>query len=155
MDFYFIFKTLSGLDPAGPTFYTTNLTARLDSSDAEFVDVIHTDPRFFSLSQAMGHADFYPNYMHLVQPGCNPLQEYSKLPRNEVLSNTFFCAHKYLVFLGNCNHFRANLYYAESVVSETGFWSYNCGNYTEFLYNQCDRYSSLPNVKMGFYVDER
>lgn len=68
-----------GLDPAGPTFFTSNLTERLDPSDAQFVDVIHTDPRLFSLSLAMGHVDFYPNYMNLKQPGCNPIIESSKL----------------------------------------------------------------------------
>ena len=32
-----------GLDPAGPYFRNTDPTVRLDSTDAEFVDAIHTD----------------------------------------------------------------------------------------------------------------
>ncbi len=32
-----------GLDPAGPFFRTVPTYARLDPSDAQFVDVIHTD----------------------------------------------------------------------------------------------------------------
>ncbi|XP_065355472.1 pancreatic lipase-related protein 2 [Calliphora vicina] len=124
-------KRITGLDPAGPTFDTNNLTERLDSSDAQFVDVIHTDPRFFSISTALGHADFYPNYLKLVQPGCNPLME-----------------------IRNCNHFRSNIYYAESMVTDEGFWSYNCGSYMEFVYNQCANYSDIPHALMGYYVDE-
>jgi len=32
-----------GLDPAGPYFENTDSKVRLDSTDALFVDVIHTD----------------------------------------------------------------------------------------------------------------
>lgn len=34
---------LSGLDPAQPYFQGTPIEVRLDKSDAEFVDIIHTD----------------------------------------------------------------------------------------------------------------
>lgn len=41
-------------------------TVRLDRTDAEFVDVIHTDSKSIlqlglGMSQAIGHIDFYPN----------------------------------------------------------------------------------------------
>ncbi|XP_023300969.2 pancreatic lipase-related protein 2-like, partial [Lucilia cuprina] len=78
-------KRITGLDPAGPTFDTDNINERLDPTDAQFVDVIHTDPRFLSISRAMGHADFYPNYLKLIQPGCSPIEEYSKLENNTIL----------------------------------------------------------------------
>lgn len=32
-----------GLDPAGPLFESQHIQARLDSSDANFVDVIHSN----------------------------------------------------------------------------------------------------------------
>lgn len=37
------FSRISGLDPAGPEFRGKTLLDRLDSSDADFVDVYHTN----------------------------------------------------------------------------------------------------------------
>lgn len=36
-------KRITGLDPAGPLFEAQHPKARLDSSDANFVDVIHSN----------------------------------------------------------------------------------------------------------------
>jgi hypothetical protein len=63
--YLFIFFYLN-IDPAGPDFYDSLAPDRLDSSDALFVDVIHTDgaPRVhsgFGHLDALGHVDFYPN----------------------------------------------------------------------------------------------
>lgn len=62
------------LDPADPYFQGTDIKVRLDPTDADFVDVIHTDgSSILSLgmgaAQAMGHVDFYPNGGS-DQPGC-------------------------------------------------------------------------------------
>ena len=62
------------MDPADPYFQGTDIKVRLDPSDADFVDVIHTDDSsILSLglgaAQAMGHVDFYPNGGY-NQPGC-------------------------------------------------------------------------------------
>jgi hypothetical protein len=40
-----LFIAIVGLDPAGPEFNLVNHRARLDSTDAKFVDVIHSDGR--------------------------------------------------------------------------------------------------------------
>ena len=45
-------------------------SGRLSSSDAEFVDVIHTAGAPVALEDALGHADFYPNGGGAPQPGC-------------------------------------------------------------------------------------
>jgi len=63
-----------GLDPASPYFELTDISVRLDPSDAAFVDVIHTDGGGlhnigFGVSQPLGHVDFYPNGGE-QQPGC-------------------------------------------------------------------------------------
>ncbi|CAL1546617.1 unnamed protein product [Lymnaea stagnalis] len=66
---------ITGLDPAEPHFDTVDDSARLDSTDALFVDVIHTDGATFTGTQGygslrpQGHADFYPNGGQ-KQPGC-------------------------------------------------------------------------------------
>uniref|UniRef100_A0A2A4J568 Lipase domain-containing protein n=1 Tax=Heliothis virescens TaxID=7102 RepID=A0A2A4J568_HELVI len=61
---------ITGLDPALPLFSGLPLAQRLDPSDAEFVDVIHTDAGIFGYKEAIGHADFFPNGGKSPQPGC-------------------------------------------------------------------------------------
>lgn len=54
------FNTIIGQDPAGPLFSVANPAARLADTDAEYVEVIHTDTRSFGIADPIGHADFYP-----------------------------------------------------------------------------------------------
>lgn len=63
---------ISGLDPSGKYFEAAQPDARLDSSDAQFVDVIHTDSEDNGLEQPLGHIDFYPNGGE-EQKGCGVL----------------------------------------------------------------------------------
>lgn len=63
-----------GLDPAGPLFTVGNAAGRLDSGDANYVEVIHTNGQTVfipgsGIGQPIGHADFWPNG-GLWQPGC-------------------------------------------------------------------------------------
>lgn len=60
--------SFTGLDPAGPLFYA--FSSRLNSFDADFVDVIHTDSYILGLPKQLGHVDFYPNNGRRPQPGC-------------------------------------------------------------------------------------
>jgi hypothetical protein len=87
---------LAGLDPASFTFERAGLDVdkRLDLTDAEFVDVIHTDGSVmwsdgFGLLAPVGHVDFYPNGGQ-DQPGCKDsyvgalsfqLSKYPKCPK--------------------------------------------------------------------------
>ncbi|XP_033639482.1 pancreatic lipase-related protein 2-like isoform X2 [Asterias rubens] len=65
---------ISGLDPARPGFrlYLGTSDCHLDRTDADFVDVIHTDGlmHLFGLLEPVGHQDFYPNPDYLAQPSC-------------------------------------------------------------------------------------
>ncbi len=54
------------MDPAGPGFHDTLPEGRLAVSDADLVDVIHTDVSDerrwgMGLAQPVGHVDFYVN----------------------------------------------------------------------------------------------
>lgn len=60
------------MDPAGELFendffYTA---LRLDPTDADFVDVIHTCKGQLGIAYSVGHVDFYPNGGSSGQPGC-------------------------------------------------------------------------------------
>lgn len=69
-------RRISGLDPAGPLFESYGPVVRVDKSDADFVDIMHTDAETlldagFGTRYSIGHVDFYPNGgQH--QPGCPP-----------------------------------------------------------------------------------
>lgn len=58
-----------GLDPAKPMFITVGSDRKLDPTDAQFVDIIHTDVLGRGMLRSMGHVDFYPN-IGPTQPGC-------------------------------------------------------------------------------------
>ena len=66
---------LAGLDPAGPFFSLNDTTTRLDPSDGDFVDIIHTNGGTLlgdelGFLPPIGHIDFYPNGGQF-QPGCS------------------------------------------------------------------------------------
>ena len=42
-------------------FARSHVDVKLDPTDADFVDAIHTDSNMFGLSATAGHIDFYPN----------------------------------------------------------------------------------------------
>ena len=65
------FGRITGLDPAYPVIHKlATIDDRLDSSDAVFVDIIHSCGGVLGFFDPLGHADFYPNAGVPVQPGC-------------------------------------------------------------------------------------
>ena len=61
---------ITGLDPALPLFTHRSKDA-LQTSDAQFVDVIHTDFPVFGDLTPRGSVDFYPNFGQTPQKGCD------------------------------------------------------------------------------------
>ncbi|KAL7739994.1 hypothetical protein ACLKA6_007501 [Drosophila palustris] len=118
---------ITGLDPAKPFFALATSGKRLDAEDADFVDVIHTDPPERGVLKPLGHVDFYPNFRVGDQPGC----EREKDP-------------------GSCNHNRAPEFYAESINSKLGFWGIRCHNLLPHVFGRCA--AGQSQALMGYYV---
>lgn len=95
-----------------PLFVTADADNKLDASDAEFVDVIHTNALVQGKIEKCGHVDFYLNG-GVYQPGCE-------------------AAHVF-----QCSHHRAPVYYAESIRSAVGFWGWQCQSYIYYLFGIC------------------
>ncbi|RZC42700.1 Lipase and/or Abhydrolase 6 domain containing protein [Asbolus verrucosus] len=101
-----------GMDPAGPLFTVSNTGNRLDSSDADFVQIIHTNGALLGFASSIGHADYYPNG-GMLQPGCG-------------LDATGLCAHS-----------RSYEYYAESLTRGPVFQAIQCSSYYYFQRGSC------------------
>ncbi|CRL03996.1 CLUMA_CG017114, isoform A, partial [Clunio marinus] len=63
------FNRITGLDPALPFFATARQHWKLDSTDGNFVDVIHTNSGVYGKLEACGHIDFFMNNGQF-QPAC-------------------------------------------------------------------------------------
>jgi len=105
---------ISAYDPAGPLFANADDAVRIDPTDADFVDVIHTNGGLLGMIAPRGHVDFYPNGGKL-QPGC-------------VADVT-----------GACSHFRASALNIESIAAGgTPFKSCLCASWEEYDNDTCD-----------------
>ncbi|XP_065204848.1 pancreatic triacylglycerol lipase-like [Planococcus citri] len=136
---------ITGLDPAFPLYMFSGKQGHLASTDAEFVDVIHTDGGVFGFPIALGDADFFPNGGFPAQPGC---RINSLLQKNQI---------KRIV---SCSHDRAWQYYAESILNEKGFPAVRCANYETFLAGVCHQHSDPRTNRseiqyMGFAANPR
>lgn len=58
---YGLVEIIIGLDPAGAFFDINNPTTRLTTTDAFYVEIIHTNGGGLGIGNPIGHADFYPN----------------------------------------------------------------------------------------------
>ena len=72
-----IYYWYTGLDPAGPLFEGYSPKVRLDKTDADYVDVIHSNGDSLIIGglgawEPIGHVDFYPNGGK-AQKGCQNL----------------------------------------------------------------------------------
>ncbi|CAB0035582.1 unnamed protein product [Trichogramma brassicae] len=143
---------ITGLDPAGPLFEAQDPRARLDASDAKFVDVIHSNGEQLILGglgswQPMGHVDFYPNGGRM-QSGC---------------TNLFVGAVSDIIWSSPvegrslCNHRRAYKFFTDSISPKCHFPAFPCeGGYDALLKGECFPCGTESKECgiMGYYADE-
>jgi len=104
---------ITGLDP-GRTWPLNETDIILDKTDADFVDIVHTnggdDEYHLAIFDPIGHVDFYANGGQ-DQPGCD--DQY-------------------------CSHLRTTRLFTESINSNVGFRSLRCDTFEDFQEGLCD-----------------
>ncbi|XP_058836173.1 pancreatic lipase-related protein 2-like [Topomyia yanbarensis] len=131
-DFGLKLGRITGMDPAELAFTETNPIVRLDTTDAKFVDIIHSDATPFvpkiglGLYEPIGHLDFYPNG-GFDQPGCE--QTFWKRKDGSFISSM------YQFF--SCSHVRSVSYFIESIQTKCPFTAITCESYDKFLAGDC------------------
>lgn len=117
-------KRVTALDPAFPAFYPDGVVMdHITATDAEFVDVIHTDAGSYGAPVSTGTADFWPNGGKGTQPGC---PRFAPVPLSD--DNL-------------CSHWRSWRFYAESVRKGDSFPSSPADSLSKFRNN--------PNPEKG------
>ncbi|XP_023297527.2 vitellogenin-1-like [Lucilia cuprina] len=116
-------QRITGLDPANPCFGEGQSLAGLQKGDANFVDVIHTNPGALGKRDPLGDIDFYVQGFAPIKPGCRAF---------------------------GCSHTRAWKYYAESVYPghELDFLATRCSTLRKAERGQC----KASTVFMGIEV---
>jgi len=125
----------TGLDPAKPWFDLAGADARILITDADLVDIIHTNSGnmwdgALSFPEALGHVDFYPNGGE-HQAGC-------------VAPCSFACGLDDLIdMVHSCSHSRSVEVYQESAQADNNdngsFQSYDCPGWESFNNHICTR----------------
>ncbi|CAL1271039.1 unnamed protein product [Larinioides sclopetarius] len=125
---------ITGLDPAYKYFCNMPENVRLDSGDAEFVDVIHTELKAYDSGHGgchkLGHVDFFPNDQTVA-------------------------SHPYYEVIGD--HQKAASLFISTIRNRTckmiGYW---CRSYKAFLRGECGDCGSDGSqcAIMGFRADQ-
>ncbi|XP_063825708.1 pancreatic triacylglycerol lipase-like [Ostrinia nubilalis] len=115
----FAISRVTGLDPAAPLFEWPFLlppSLRIDSSSADFVDIIHSCGELMGFAGPLGHEDFFPNSGMFPQPGCEDEDFYTS---------------------ASCSHARAYEYFTDTIYDGTVYPSWNCESWEAFLNGKC------------------
>lgn len=137
---------ITGLDPASPLFEGYSPKVRLDASDANFVDVIHSNGDSFIRGglgsySPLGDVDFYPNGGR-VQVGCHSILM-------GAITDIFYGKWNSL-----CNHRRAFRFFIDSVVRTCTFRAFACDSYEAYIRGDC--FSCGPDgsrcSNMGYFA---
>ncbi|XP_077295506.1 pancreatic triacylglycerol lipase-like [Arctopsyche grandis] len=121
---------ITAMDPANPLWGSKS--ERVRPSDADYVEVIHTDSGSLGLKEPVGDIDFYPN-KGSSQPGC-------------------------LIDV-SCSHSRSYEFFADSI-DHKGFMADQCTDYKEMSKGKCAKLSQMhmggssPKNAVGiFYLE--
>ncbi|GFS11190.1 pancreatic lipase-related protein [Elysia marginata] len=151
---------ITGLDPAGPWFDTFGVGARLDPSDAKYVDVIHSNGDFlnfyggFGLLKQCGHVDFYPNGGK-KQPGCTDgVGGGSETLLGSFFSGTTEDVEEAVLSAIGCSHGRAYEIFIESIklAGSCEFRAFPCSSYEDFLDGRCIDCGAEGCNRAGFHA---
>jgi len=136
---------VTGLDPAKPWFDLADENARILKTDAQLVDIIHTNSGVMqdgglSFTENLGHIDFYPNGGE-HQPGCVP-------------ECTWNCRYYDLDdMVHGCSHGRSCKFYfesAEAANNDNGsFKSFLCNGEEDFKNHICETQCTSNCTHMG------
>lgn len=149
---------ISGLDPAGPYFENTAAEVRLDSTDADFVDVIHTNAMQlsfgvilkeigFGIQGRSGHVDYYPNGGR-TQPGCVATNQQIWDSLSTLLQSWDFDDVTSAI---SCSHSSAPRYFIDSIANDCQFTAYPCKSFNAFSEGQCTKCSGNGCNRMGYF----
>ncbi|GFY76010.1 pancreatic lipase-related protein 3 [Trichonephila inaurata madagascariensis] len=132
---------ITGLDPAGPFFQNAENEVRLDTSDATFVDVIHSNGgnnayEGLGIDEPIGDLDFYPNGGK-KQPGCFYQYDFNFTygfvdPIEDYIANP-------------CDHSRANYLFVDSI-NRCTFLAVQCESYDSFTSGKCEEKGPLRSI---------
>jgi len=171
-----------GLDPAGPLFESQDPRVRLDATDANFVDVIHSNGEQLILGglgswQPMGDVDYYPNGGKM-QSGCSNIfvgavsdiiwckltsgispKRKIKIQNDESLSLNNAITASTVEGRSLCNHRRAYKFFTDSVSPKCRFPAFPCDHgYEGLLKGDCFPCGTdgmeRPCGDMGYYSNE-
>ncbi|OWF43648.1 pancreatic lipase-related protein 2-like [Mizuhopecten yessoensis] len=140
---------ITGLDPAEPNFEDTPTEVRLDATDANFVDVIHTDGTEYDtisgygMKAPCGDIDFYPNGGR-NQPGC------THETWTNVVSHLELGPHAVGGMLA-CSHDRSIYLFTESINGRScTLKGHPCNSYEDFVVGRCFSCGNQPCPSMGY-----
>ncbi|KAM7350114.1 vitellogenin-3-like isoform 1-T2 [Cochliomyia hominivorax] len=127
---------ITGLDPAKPCFNEGESLSGLWRGDADFIDVIHSNPGILGERDPLGDIDFYPGGLNPLSPGCVGI---------------------------SCAHARSCHYYAETIYpgNEKNFMGTRCRSLTLLREGKCPGkevpmgYAVPTNVKGNYFIEVR
>ncbi|KAJ9590787.1 hypothetical protein L9F63_016173, partial [Diploptera punctata] len=116
---------ITGLDAASPLFDNTGADSRLDPTDANLVDSIHTNIGILGMAAPIGDLSFYPNGGDR-QPGCG------------------------IDLVGSCSHGKAVDYFVNSIRNRNAYPAVECSSQSDATKGTC---TASGRAVMGEHIE--